>query len=94
MSVYGGTETNEYTNNPEIFGTFVYGIYHRRLAGELINGRNYYEKKGAGKYGIWFSENGDWMLGKSKDKGSKSKAFAKIKRDVPFPGIVTAARKF
>ena len=54
MPVYSGTETNEYTKYPENFGTFVYGIYHRRL-GELINGRNYYEKKAtdAGcKYGI------------------------------------------
>ena len=54
ICIYHGTETNEYTKYPENFGTFVYGIYHRRL-GELINGRNYYEKKAtdAGcKYGI------------------------------------------
>ena len=86
MSVYCGTKTNEC---PENFGTFVYGIYHRQL-GELINGRYYYEKKATGagcKYGIWFSETGEWMLGKSKDKGKPTRAFAKIKRDFPFPEI-------
>ena len=79
ISIYYGTEKNEYTYKPEIFG-----IYN--LQAELVNGRNYYEK---GKYGIWFTEpKCYWIICPIKYKG-ENRGFAKIKKGIPFPDSKT-----
>ena len=78
ISIYCGTEKNEYTHEPGIFG-----IYN--LQAELVNGRNYYEN---GECGIWFTEKGNWMIGISSEKG-QGRGFAKVKKDIPFPDDTT-----
>ena len=81
ISIYCGTEKNEYTHEPGIFG-----IYN--LQAELVNGRNYYEN---GEYGIWFTAmdfNWIWTLGHSNEKG-KNRGFAQVKKDIPFPDSTT-----
>ena len=66
-----------------ITGMGIFGIYD--LKAELVNGRNYYEK---GEYGIWFTENGNWMIGISSKKG-ENRGYAKVKKDIPFPDDTT-----
>ena len=78
LSIYYGTEKNEYTHQPEIFGVY-------NLQAGLINGRNYYEK---GEYGIWFNAKGHWMIGYSFEKGTV-KGYAIVKKDIPFPDSTT-----
>ena len=74
ISIYYGTEKNEYTHKPEIFGVY-------NMQDGLINGRNYYEK---GKFGTWFMPSrGEWMIGLSSQKGETT-GFAIVKKDIPF----------
>ena len=80
ISIFYGTENNEYTrfHYPGIFG-----IYIKKA--ELVNERNYYEM---GKYGIWFTPNGYWMIGYSSKKG-QDYGFAKVEKDISFPDTTT-----
>ena len=78
ISIYYGTEKNEFTYAPEIFG-----IYD--LQAELVNGRNYYEK---GLDGIWFTKYGEWMIGFSSKKGHNI-GYASVKKNIPFPDDTT-----
>ena len=80
ISIYCGTEKNEYTHEPGIFG-----IYN--LQAELVNGRNYYEM-GHYAYGLWFDGVDSWMIGFSSKKG-KDRCFALVKEDIPFPNGTT-----
>ena len=80
ICVYFGTETNEYTYEPDIFGIY-------KLQAELVNGRKYFEK---GPYGLWWDieSEGYWNLGYSHLKGT-SKYIAYIDKDIPFPDCTT-----
>ena len=78
ISIYYGTEKNEYTYQPQIFG-----IYN--LQAELVNGRNYYENE---NHGIWFTKYFEWVIGYSSKKG-QAIGFAKVKKDIPFPDGTT-----
>ena len=80
ICIYYGTETNEYTYQPDIFGNYI-------LQAELVNGRKYFEKV---PYGLWWDRY-TWNLGLSKFKGSErlSDLIAYIVKDIPFPDITT-----
>ena len=80
ICIYYGTETNEYTYQPDIFGNYI-------LQAELVNGRKYFEKV---PYCLWWDRY-TWNLGLSKFKGSErlSDLIAYIVKDIPFPDITT-----
>ena len=81
ISIFCGTEKNEYTHKPEIFG-----IYTKQVD-ELVNGRNYYAHNDSISYiAMWFTDDGYWMIGE--EEGGKV-GFAKVKKDVPFPDDTT-----
>ena len=63
----------------------IYGIYIKEA--ELVNGRNYYEHQ-ADFVGIWFTDDGYWLIGDSQKKGGKI-GFAKVEKDIPFPDTTT-----
>ena len=84
ISIFYGTEKNEYTHEPRIFG-----IYKKQA--ELVNGRNYYEHQDD-FFGIWYTlpgltDDGEWLIGDSRSctnfKGGKI-GFAKVEKDIPF----------
>ena len=83
ISIFYGTEKNEHTNEPEIFG-----IYKRQT--ELVNGRSYYVKNSA-VTAIWFTKSGLWVIGNSYRKVLQHRGFvyAKVEKDVPFPDSTT-----
>ena len=72
ISIYYGTEINEYTHRPGIFG-----IYN--LQADLINGRKYYKN---GKYAISWDGERDWYLGLNETEKGKSVGYAHLKKDV------------
>ena len=77
FSIFYGTEKNEYTFAPGIFGIY-------KIQAELVNGRNYYQMRNT-KFGIWFSPMNNWMIGNSSKKGT-GRGFATVEKDIPFPG--------
>ena len=77
ISIFYGTEKNEYTREPEIFG-----IYKKQI--ELVNGRIYYEKD---YFGIWY-DGDSWMIGSASCKG-QDEGYADINMDIPFPDSTT-----
>ena len=81
ISINFGTEKNEYTFQPAIFGVY-------NLQAELVNGRNYYKK---GKFGMWFTQKamGFWLIGISSIEKGKFSGFAYVIKDVPFPDDTT-----
>ena len=82
ICVYFGTETNEYTYQPDIFGTY-------KLQAELVNGRKYFEM---GPYGLWWDfEFKDWNLGFSTKKGvtDGTSYIAYVRKNIPFPDSTT-----
>ena len=82
ISIFWGTEDYEC---PLDIGADIYGIYKKEA--ELVNGRNYYEHQ-ADFVGIWFTDDGYWLIGDSQKKGGKI-GFAKIEKDIPFPDTTT-----
>ena len=38
--------------------------------------------------GIWFTDDGDWLIGDLSEKGGKI-GFAKVEKDIPFPDATT-----
>ena len=71
ISIYYGTETNEYAYAPRIFGIYI-------LQAELINGRKYYKKD---KYAISWNGNDTWFIGLDVGKG-RSRGFAHLEKNV------------
>ena len=78
ISIFYGTEKNEYTFAPGIFGIY-------KIQAELVNGRNYYQKQNK-ILSIWFHQsNQKWRIGLSRQKGERGCSFAYVKSDIPFP---------
>ena len=71
ISIYYGTETNEYAYAPMIFGIYI-------LQAELINGRKYYKKD---KYAISWNGKDTWFIGLDVGKG-RSRGFAHLEKNV------------
>ena len=71
ISIYYGTETNEYAYAPRIFGIYI-------LQAELINGRKYYKKD---KYAISWNGKKTWFIGLDVGKG-RSRGFAHLEKNV------------
>ena len=81
ISIFYGTEKNEYTYAPGIFGIY-------KIQAELVNGRNYYKQQNK-KHSIWFYQsNPKWRIGLSGQKG-KCCSYAYVKSDIPFPDSTT-----
>ena len=70
ISIYYDTEPNEYTNSPEIFGTY-------NLQAELVNGRKYYKKDDSAI--SWDGEK-SWFISTDKNKG-KGIGYASLDKD-------------
>ena len=85
ISIFCGTEENQNASDPKIFG-----IYWRKS--ELVNGRNYYESYGGttkyGRFGIWYTDEGNWLIGESEKKGGEI-GFAKLGKNIQFPDTTT-----
>ena len=79
ISIYYGTETNECTLDPKIFGNY-------KLQAQLVNGRSYYQK---GPHAIWWDGSQNWNLGMSAKKGTIHGWIAHVRRDIPFPDSTT-----
>ena len=79
IEVYYGTETNEYTYWPNMFGVY-------KMQAKLVNGRIHYKNE---KSAIWWCENKKtWLIGRHSQIG-KWKGFAHITEDVKYPHEIT-----
>ena len=82
ISIFYGTEKNEYTDIAGIFGIY-------KIQAELVNGRNYYEQKNDA-HCLWFLNEKqntlgyNWVIGPQTELG-EFYGFAFVKSDIPFP---------
>ena len=84
ISIFCGTEDYEY---PLDIQADVYGIYKKEA--ELVNGRDYFVHQDWSAYGIWFNDDGYWLIGDRQKKGGKI-GYAKVEKDIPFPDSTTS----
>ena len=79
IEVYYGTETNEYTYWPNMFGVY-------KMQAELVDGRNHYKNE---KSAVWWHEDKKtWLIGRHSHIG-KWEGFAHVTEDVEYPHEIT-----